>query len=742
MPCALFSTHIVGGHITYRCVGGNDFVIELFLYRDCSGVPHPSQYEVGVFNDSNNYVMSVLVDKIYEINVPPLNPGNPCLTPNACVTEALFEASINLPNSPGGYTLAVQMCCRNGGIDNITNPGNQGATICAEIPDPASTACNDGPHFYNYPPVIICNMWPLQFDHGATDLDGDSLSYGLCPAKDAPSSPPSPPSSPPYASVPYQSPYNAFDPMSSIPDLSIDPVTGFMTGFPTALGSFQVSICVDEFRNGQKIGAYHREFLLNVVSCTTNTVAAHGSPTYDGCGLGSAIQFVNASIGAAYFFWEFGTGNPADTSNLYEPTFTYADTGTYVVTLIANRGYPCADTAFATVTIANHQPVADFSHQSILCTADPISFFDASLDSIGIVASWKWSFGDGGTSSVQNPQHTYISAGNKVVTLIACNSGGCCDTVTKSLQINPSPVINAGPDQEICLGQSSQLVATGNAATWSWTPFVDMNDSSISNPVVYPTDTIIYHVTGTDGIGCSGSDSVIVNVLPWDFADLGPDVWLCVGDSVTLHANANAWMYLWSTGETTQEITVSAAGDYWVHVSQISCDDDDTITVHLLSPAVSISGLELTYLTTDPPDTLIGTPPGGIFTGPGITDSIFEPAIAGVGTHVIHYSYTDSNGCTGVDSMMTIVDSVTGINSLKSVDILLRPNPASDFITIHLSERIPVQVTIYDMSGKPLSSKGFSNGSATMELTRFSNGCYVLHVSAVDVSWRALVIKQ
>jgi hypothetical protein len=106
--------------------------------------------------------------------------------------------------------LVYERCCRNGTINNLNNPGNQGATYTATIP-PTNAYRNSSPVFNKFPPTFICANSPLSFDNSATDLNGDSLVYSLCTPNDGASqSDPAPttPNNPPYFPISWQAPYN------------------------------------------------------------------------------------------------------------------------------------------------------------------------------------------------------------------------------------------------------------------------------------------------------------------------------------------------------------------------------------------------------------------------------------------------------------------------------------------------------------------------------------------------------
>ncbi|KAF5036268.1 PKD domain protein [anaerobic digester metagenome] len=141
-----------------------------------------------------------------------------------------------------------------------------------------------------------------------------------------------------------------------------------------------------------------------------------------------AVQFTDASTNEpTSWSWTFGDGG---TSMLQSPGHTYAAAGTYTVSLTAtNAAGSDAETKTGYITVTVPPPVADFSAIPTSGTAPHVvQFTDTSTNG---PTSWAWTFGDGGTSILQNPSHTYASAGIYTVTLTATNAGGS-DTETKT----------------------------------------------------------------------------------------------------------------------------------------------------------------------------------------------------------------------------------------------------------------------------------------------------------------------
>ena len=104
--------------------------------------------------------------------------------------------------------------------------------------------------------------------------------------------------------------------------------------------------------------------------------------------------------------------------------------------------------------------------------------------------------------------------------------------------------------------------------TYSWSPSTGLNNPNIQNPVAAPNSTTNYTVVATDAMGCTASEEVEVTVLPQPEPGISPAnaVITCANPSVVLTAAA-AESWLWSTSETTQGITVTAAGTYFVTIT-------------------------------------------------------------------------------------------------------------------------------------------------------------------------------
>ena len=144
-----------------------------------------------------------------------------------------------------------------------------------------------------------------------------------------------------------------------------------------------------------------------------------------------AVLFENASFGVNRYAWDFGDGTRAEEA---EPLHVFEKPGLYTVTLYASADSVCFDSLrFDNLVQVLVSPTAAFSYEEVTdTTVNPngiIRFFDASA----YTTSWRWDFGDGDSSRLQNPVHRYGVNGPKMVTLIAANGTGCTDTAAVAI---------------------------------------------------------------------------------------------------------------------------------------------------------------------------------------------------------------------------------------------------------------------------------------------------------------------
>ena len=410
-------------------------------------------------------------------------------------------------------------------------------------------------------------------------------------------------------------------------------------------------------------------------------------PSSGNC-IGQGVQFTDLSSvgGLGYIItweWDFGDGSPILVVNFpYSPNVVHTFPGFsnyYTVTLTITGSLGCTNSKSRVVTLTP-APVANFSYPSTgRCIGLPVQFTDLSqTNGGGSIQVWNWNFGDGTMFvSNQNPVHIYAVPATYNVTQIVTNSNGCSDTIVKAVAIDPLPVPTLSGPASACAGTAGHLYSTQPGMTgyvWNVSPggTVTAGGGSGNN-----TATVSWNLAGAQSVsvnytginGCAATSPVVYNVMvnPAPAATItasGPTT-ICAGNSVTLTAGlANA--YLWSTGATTQSITVSVSGNYTVTVTNgngCTAASQPTLVTVLPNPVAGAG-----------PDQSIGygastTLNGSASGGSGYYSWHWEPASLLVNPNLQHpvtvnlsasaqFTLTVSdiaNGCTGNDQVLVMV---------------------------------------------------------------------------------------
>ena len=186
-------------------------------------------------------------------------------------------------------------------------------------------------------------------------------------------------------------------------------------------------------------GTVNYSYTINANSGNNPPTAAY---TWTANGLGVSLDGSTSSDSdgtIASYAWTFGD---SQTGSGVNPSHTYASAGTYTVglTVTDNDGATGYIQHDVTVSPANVPPTAAFTFSpSNPVAGATVAFIDKSWDSDGSIASWLWSFGDGGTSTGQNPTHQYMTAGTYTVTLTVTNNSGSKSSSSQTVTVTPSP---------------------------------------------------------------------------------------------------------------------------------------------------------------------------------------------------------------------------------------------------------------------------------------------------------------
>ena len=703
------ATHIVGGEITYTCLGNNQYEIILTVFRDCIN-GNPNAYfdnpaSIGIFDNNNDLVTSVGQNgelRIELMNDDTLNPvlTNPCLVvpPDVCVHTSTYRSVVDLPFRPGGYQLAYQRCCRNQTIVNIIEPLASGATYGVTITEEALLNCNSSAKFKDWPPLYICVNEPIFFDQSATDTDNDSIVYQLCsPLLGAsPDFPfPQPPNPPPYQIVNWISPPYGVDNMlngfGGGAPLAIDSETGLLTGLPNTIGQFVVGICLEEYRDGEIISTTRRDFQYNVGVCG-ETVSSFFTPEVI-CNEQLVVSLDNQSANADQFLWFFNDPlNPDAFSTEENPTYVYSDTGTYQIMLIAEPGNPCVDTFFQTISVQLPSITAGIDAAFGNClNGQEIIVTDLSTDDVGTVTAWEWILSLNNipldTLTEQNPVFQLTESGIYRLRLTAISSTGCVSTTEETLNVTVVDEVIENDFLQLCAGGEVGLNSIFNPDyIYEWTPAASLDNAGVPNPRASPTETTTYRATVSDTTGVCSSELEVTVFVPSPIElDRIRDTVTCATDITLTASSAQADQYIWSDdpnfdniiGET-QNLVVTPIGSQTYHLlvrDSFGCALFDSVRVTGLGINAEVSGLTLlcegqfTRIEAenlDPVDTLsYRWFPEEYILQDGMTS---RPIIERLdpGTYFIKVEMTNQFNCTRIDSVeVGILDTMPALSAFS-----------------------------------------------------------------------------
>ncbi|MFT6998295.1 MAG: PKD repeat protein, partial [Cryomorphaceae bacterium] len=508
--------HIIGGEMYYECNTNGTYTFTMKLYRDCnsSGAPFDNPASFAVFNDANQFVdqISSTVQSIDNID---FDLDSPCLNfpPNICVQEGTYQFTLSLDTDISSYQVVYQRCCRNQTIQNLENPGAQGLTIVSEVPQTNVAECNSSPSFNNFPPPVLCTFEQLVFDHSATDLDGDELVYSLCSpfiGGSQANPAPVPAGNPPYDLVQWSAAYTAVDPLDANPILSIDPVTGLLTGEPTVQGQFVVGVCVEEYRDGVLIGTNKRDFQFNVAQCDPVSEALIQEVSEAELCDDLSFNFSNLGNPNNEYVWTYGDPTTENDITIgYNGFYTFPDTGTYIVTLVSNPGVFCSDTTVIILPVFNETTIAIESFTFECINGEPVYSFTAGGSFDQSASLVEWDFGPGSTpqflEGLEVTGVLFDSPGLKTIEAFATNNICEAQNLINFVVAEP-PTATITPQEDFCQGLTSGFTQTSeNATQFIW----DFGDPTTDGDFAEgPTGSYVYPSSGLYTVSLTASSTV------------------------------------------------------------------------------------------------------------------------------------------------------------------------------------------------------------------------------------------
>src|SRR5690554_3182881 len=349
--------------------------------------------------------------------------------------------------------------------------------------------------------------------------------------------------------------------------------------------------------------------------------------------------------GGVEYLW-----NTGDTTS--EITVSPLVTTTYEVLVTDANG--CENTAEVTVTV-HPLPLADAGEDVAICIGESTTL----LASGGV--EYLWSTGDTTSEITVSPLTT------TTYEVLVTDANGCQNTAEVTVTVHPLPLADAGEDVAICIGESTTLSASGGVE-YLWN-----TGDTTSEITVSPLVTTTYEVLVTDANGCENTAEVTVTVHPLPLADAGEDVAICIGESTTLLASGGV-EYLWNTGDTTSEITVSplVTTTYEVLVTDANgCQNTATVTVTVHPLPLADAGEDVAICIGES-TTLSAS--GGVEYLWSTGDTTSEITVSPLTTTTYEVLVTDANGCENTATVTVTVHPLPLADAGEDVAICIGEN--------------------------------------------------------------------
>lgn len=307
-----------------------------------------------------------------------------------------------------------------------------------------------------------------------------------------------------------------------------------------------------------------------------------------GC-VADTVIFTNLSEAGSYR-WNYDDGTTPPDDTLANPTHIYYSQNEYIVRLTVTDLNGCVD-SLRKVVDTRHPLSASFTQNVDSVCQEGENFIVFSDASIGNIQSWSWNFGDGNTSTAQNPTNVFTLAGTHTVRLIVTDDVPCSDTTYSTVYIDSIPNLKLVADKDtICNGDrvnfSIDYLYTTTGLTWDFGDGTGLenlyhkNYHSFENPGSY-TVTINTHQPVCEGLTATAN----IFVKPYPVVNLGSDTSVCpngtpVGlSSKSFLTDPAAIKWLWSTGVTNPIIRVIEPGTYTLTADWNGCKTSDEIEV-------------------------------------------------------------------------------------------------------------------------------------------------------------------
>ncbi len=252
-----------------------------------------------------------------------------------------------------------------------------------------------------------------------------------------------------------------------------------------------------------------------------------------------------------YWRWDFGdqTTN-ADTSRIKSPVYTYTTSGNYIAQLIVGTAKGCRDTLAIPVKIVD---VPDFSisKDTLICVIDTLQLRTSAT---GGTVTWSPNYMIDTTNSYSPLISPDVTTR---YTAFYENPVGCSATASVLVSVVNEVTLLSANDTTICRTDSARINLRTDALYFAWTPAATIVDSTVQNPVIFPTNPLTtYFVLASISKKCFKNDTVNVRTVPYPIASVSGQDPICYGKDAQLNASGGS-IYLWSPTAYLNNINIA-----------------------------------------------------------------------------------------------------------------------------------------------------------------------------------------
>lgn len=741
---SLLATHSAGGSLSYEHIGGNQYRFYMKYYRYCAGANEPSQFTLCIKNVCNNSSTSISLPKL--VGNLPNGKANGSVTvddctglPASCTSgyrEWWYTAVYTLPAQTGTcdeWNFSVNYCCRNAS-DNLTGNTSNYFYVDASLKrlnnNTTTLLNNNSADFPNAPYPYYCINQLNTLNNQVFDADGDSLVFYAVNPTEAFSCN-STPVTIPYSNAQFNVVNNPFPTDTNSPLLAptgtfaLDSNSGGISFVPTQVGTFTISLRVDEYRNSQFIGHVLRDVQIQVISSCTQLPGVNiDSTSLINTTLTDSGIHVCAGQLASYCYYAYGGSDTAQISlwsnaSTIIPNATVTQnyvsaTGNDSIQFCINWSPSLSDTGVYYMLLAVQDSICEppiyIYNQTytlpIFVHAPPIinavtSVPDCNLTngSINLSTSIKADTFLLQPGNLSNTSGIFNNLSSGVYTVTLKNNFCSTTDIITLLSANTLFITNASVAAPNCINTNTgniQITTQGGngALTYSINPAISTNPNNGSFPNL---NTGTYTVQVADNIGCVADTVLTINSpVPPSVNAVVTNTTTCYGlsdGSVAIQAISTSLplTYITNPGNlsnNTGSFNNLGPGSYTTNITDINgCDT--SINFVITEPAP----LQLNIASTTPPScvpnnngVIIANYNGGTapytFSVNGINQASDTAINLSSGNQFV--LVIDANGCKDSVSVILAPPTAPVISAVTVTDVLCK-NDSNGSIQVNAS---------------------------------------------------------